>query len=582
MTAFIVALCLPNLLVAQSFFANGQCAIVLASKPSATLAIEEAKSRFRDKDVTIYRSKNGWYATTWSVLEISGSKQTLQRLKAAGEIPQDALCSRGRSYVSRVTTVRAQSASKTPVPFDLESSLLAPLNANLLTRAEKRFLQLALAFEGDYVGLLDGDWGKISNRAMRAFSAREFGSNALNLHMTALAGRVFTLFERDGWAMMQNEPLGMSYLFPFKAFREGTVSSEFVNFEHQNSSLGISLSRGGQAQANALHRFTVSSHRGPTPVYSVRKSNYAVTSISKADRSLLYVRSHFIRGAWSSVVVSAAARDIKIFRGVTSSIAQGAVRDLNYESNGYLNANIEATLAILAQDDNKLDKTPPYQHAELPPSSSERPKRDQRQSSKPKLLATGSGFVVGKDGTVLTNEHVTEGCTRLEIDGKVARVAASNTTFDLAVLTFESDVDQTVANFAPTPAGLNADITVVGFPLNSMLGGLNVTRGAISAQVGLRGDGTQMQISAPVQPGNSGGPVLDKTGSVVGVVVSRLRSRLLDNDQLDVPQNVNFAIRAEIAKLFLYQNNVVPQIAPDSLPDLNQKILRAKRVGIRS
>jgi hypothetical protein len=73
-----------------------------------------------------------------------------------------------------------------------------------------------------------------------------------------------------------------------------------------------------------------------------------------------------------------------------------------------------------------------------------------------------------------------------------------------------------------------------------------------------------MQISAPVQPGNSGGPVLDKTGAVVGVVVSRLRSRLLDDDQLDIPQNVNFAIRGEIAKLFLYQNNVTPVLADKS------------------
>lgn len=74
------------------------------------------------------------------------------------------------------------------------------------------------------------------------------------------------------------------------------------------------------------------------------------------------------------------------------------------------------------------------------------------------------------------------------------------------------------------------------------------------------GDAISMQISAPVQPGNSGGPVLNSRGAVVGVVVSKLDAVRVAEVIGDIPQNVNFAIRGEIAKLFLFQNGVEPVI----------------------
>jgi S1-C subfamily serine protease len=90
-----------------------------------------------------------------------------------------------------------------------------------------------------------------------------------------------------------------------------------------------------------------------------------------------------------------------------------------------------------------------------------------------------------------------------------------------------------------------------------------------------------MQISAPVQPGNSGGPVLNGAGQVVGVVVARLSDSYAMQNYDTVPQNVNFAIRGEIAKLFLAQNGVEPIIAaqmdamsPEDLAELAQGFTR--------
>ena len=72
-----------------------------------------------------------------------------------------------------------------------------------------------------------------------------------------------------------------------------------------------------------------------------------------------------------------------------------------------------------------------------------------------------------------------------------------------------------------------------------------------------------MQISAPVQPGNSGGPVVNAAGQIVGVVVSKLNAQMVAEATGDIPQNINFAIRAEIAKLFLYQSGVEPVVVEE-------------------
>jgi S1-C subfamily serine protease len=93
---------------------------------------------------------------------------------------------------------------------------------------------------------------------------------------------------------------------------------------------------------------------------------------------------------------------------------------------------------------------------------------------------------------------------------------------------------------------------VYGFPLGGLLSeGGNVVTGNITALAGLGNDSRHFQISAPVQPGNSGGPVLDRNGLVVAVVVAKLNAVLEANRIGDIPQNVNFAIKANVAMNFL-------------------------------
>lgn len=189
-----------------------------------------------------------------------------------------------------------------------------------------------------------------------------------------------------------------------------------------------------------------------------------------------------------------------------------------------------------------------------------------------------TGFLVLDQGGFLTNNHIVRGCASLSIDGTPATVVATDAAFDLALLRVSPAPSASPAQFSEKPAPVNSDVTVIGYPLPDLLGGMNVTRGSVTSIKGIAGDGVRMQISAPVQPGNSRGPVV---GQVVGGVVSKLDAQMVADATGDIPQNIDFAIRAEIAKPFLYQNGVEPVevlkaslLPPEDLADIAQVYTR--------
>lgn len=100
-------------------------------------------------------------------------------------------------------------------------------------------------------------------------------------------------------------------------------------------------------------------------------------------------------------------------------------------------------------------------------------------------------------------------------------------------------------------------MVVVGFPLHGLLASeANVTTGTVSALAGIRNDTRFLQITAPVQPGNSGGPLFDQSSQIVGVVVSKLNALTIAKATGDIPQNINFAINGAVVKSFLDSQSV--------------------------
>jgi len=165
----------------------------------------------------------------------------------------------------------------------------------------------------------------------------------------------------------------------------------------------------------------------------------------------------------------------------------------------------------------------------------------------------GTGFVVSNQGHILTNNHVVAGCRTLATrDGKPLQVLSRNAGSDLALLQADF-APRAVAVFRTGPAPkLGDSVVAFGFPLPGLLSSDgNVSVGILSATSGMQNDVRFIQISAPVQPGNSGGPLFDSSGHVIGVVVAKLDAVKVAQLTGDVPQNVNFAVHWAEVRAFL-------------------------------
>lgn len=187
----------------------------------------------------------------------------------------------------------------------------------------------------------------------------------------------------------------------------------------------------------------------------------------------------------------------------------------------------------------------------------------------PQVTGSGTAFAVTSEGHLITNYHVISGCTSLtfQIPGSTASdvtVIATNENFDLALL--RTDIPTAAASFNNrNRLRLGDDIVVYGFPLLGDLSSQgNLTSGVVSALTGLNDDLSNFQISAQIQPGNSGGPVFDRYGAVAGVVVSTANQDYFARQSGNIPQNVNFAITADITQSFLRANNIRYQLTDNT------------------
>lgn len=174
--------------------------------------------------------------------------------------------------------------------------------------------------------------------------------------------------------------------------------------------------------------------------------------------------------------------------------------------------------------------------------------------------ATGTLFLVSKTGHAITNYHIVHGCQELRIEGRqgVVNVVSKDTVNDLALLQLPGEISA-AATIASEPNKLRQgeEVVVFGFPLNSVLSsGGNLTPGVISALTGLGNNTNQIQLTAPIQPGSSGSPVLNKKAEVVGVVSMKLSDVKMAQATGQVGQNLNFAVGGLTLKAFLDTNKV--------------------------
>lgn len=201
------------------------------------------------------------------------------------------------------------------------------------------------------------------------------------------------------------------------------------------------------------------------------------------------------------------------------------------------------------------------------------PKSIENKSDNISLLkSTGTGFAINTNGLIVTNYHVIQGANQIKIRGikgnldnsYFAKVLLADEKNDLAILEINdpafNSLDKIPYLVSNRPKDVGTKIFVLGYPLPSTMGTeIKLTDGIISAKTGFKGDASSFQVSAPVQPGNSGGPLFLENGEIIGII----NSKHLNTD------NVSYAIKPSLLFGLLETLDNIPEFPSiNSLKDM--------------
>ena len=206
---------------------------------------------------------------------------------------------------------------------------------------------------------------------------------------------------------------------------------------------------------------------------------------------------------------------------------------------------------------------------------------------KPKHSAkgSGSGAVISPAGHIATAAHVIKGATYLEIvtpEGTFpATVLNNDEQNDVALLKVDRAFDAHIRVGRSSEVRLGQSVATIGFPNIGIQGhSPKVTQGMISSENGIQNDIRMWQISVPIQPGNSGGPLLDEKGRLVGIVVATLSLRAIQMTG-SVPQNVNYAIKGAYLEPLLNFHKLTAEDSPSTaLESFQDMIASAQKSSV--
>lgn len=160
-------------------------------------------------------------------------------------------------------------------------------------------------------------------------------------------------------------------------------------------------------------------------------------------------------------------------------------------------------------------------------------------------VSQSSGIIISKDGFVITNSHAVNKSSliQIEINGKTfdASIVYKDKETDIALLSIQKPANSPLSfvplQFSNKSPLIGDDVLALGFPLANAMGyELKLTNGIISSLKGIKDDNTLLQFSAPVDPGNSGGPLLNNRGEIIGIISAKL----------SIGTNVGYAIKVEV------------------------------------
>ena len=456
-----------------------------------------------------------------------------------------------RCAIGFLVVVLSMGAAGTALSLPSED-LLVPFDPERFTPQEIRLVETALAAGGDFSGTADADWDRTSDAAMAAYSAREFGESPRDLHAAALVIALLADVETDGWAVRHFDDLGMTMALPEAIFDAPEPEDSGLRWWSRTGSLTLLTYRFEAFEAEAWHVAAAEAHSGAGTAMVRRDADLWITSGAMSDGRNFHTRSERHGGVWSTVFLASGPDEAGMLNLIRTSLGAPSPSFWDLPPGGHLDGLVRDTLAIFDAPGTWADTGPApggFGAGTFAPDGPE---------------ASGTAFHIGPQ-VLVTADHVVAGCARLALaSGAPVTVIASNSDLDIALLTTTERAETWLSLPSPDAdtARLGQRVHAAGYPYFGIASSaLHLTGGNVSARTGLNDDARFFSFTAPVQPGNSGGPLVDATGALVGLVVSRLSERYIAEATGSLPQNINYALHVSDLNDFVIRNGVQPAAA---------------------
>jgi peptidoglycan hydrolase-like protein with peptidoglycan-binding domain len=512
-------------------------------------------------DVNGFDLGRGWYGIALGPYPRDDANAVLRSLRAQRLIPSDSYLEEPGRYGQRIWPIGAGPAITTVAPTtvaplepvvvpELEPADETPREARaseaLLDRSQREALQIALKWAGYYTAAIDGSFGRGTRSSMGDWQ-RDNGFEATGILTTMQRAELFRQYNAvlDGMDMqtVRETRAGITIDVPLGAVRFDRYDSPFAHFEPTGTvdkAQVLLISQPGDRDRLAglyeiMQTLEIVPLEGPR---DRGRDNFTLTGAN--DSIVSHTEARLVDGAIKGFTLIWPAGDeerrMRILASMQSSFAPiGGVLDP----------------AAIAEDSQSVDLV-----AGL-------------QIRKPKI--TASGFFVDREGRVVTTNAAIDSCGRITLNGRYdARVLTTDAASGVAVLQATQPLAPiAIAQFRDGAPRLQSEIAVSGFSFGGVLPSATMTFGRLADLRGLNGEETLTRLEINTLDGDAGGPVLDDSGAVIGLLMPRAAGGR------QLPDDVSFAVNGTTVRAVLQRAGVSSQ-ASNSLPRLDPVDLTQK------
>ncbi|WP_179300231.1 trypsin-like peptidase domain-containing protein [Pseudothioclava arenosa] len=540
----------------------------------AKSSLAEARDRAADwagslPDVAGFQLGTGWYAIALGPFDTAEAAETArQLLRGERIIPSDAFVTQGERFRGQFWPIGANlappveapaTAAPEPAPAPAPETAAAPEPAPqpvetlaesrrleaALARDERRDIQAALEWAGFYEGTLDGLFGRGTRASITAWQEAQ-GFEPTGFLASAQQRQLFETVAAEkaayGFETIDEPEAGIRVTLPMALVEFDHYDPPFVHYRAKDGSgLRILLISQQGDQADLFGLYDAMQTLEIVPVAGERSRDRTSFTLTGQNAKLhshseAQLKSGLIKGFTLAYPADQEARMARVLAAMQQSFEPTGTKALDDTLGKPLAVSGAALMAGL----------------------------NVRQP-----VAARSGFWLTEAGAVLTAAEGFDVCKRVTIEDHAAEIAFSDPALGIAVLTSTEDLaPAAIAHFQSAPPAPGAAIAVAGFSYPETLSAPVLSFGTLSALSGLAGETDRARLAVTTLPGDAGGPVLDGSGSVIGLLLPAPSdaTRLL-------PPDLSIAVPATLLTPALTQAGFSPA------PSENQGALAAEDIA---